>query len=108
VVAGAYVQSNGELSDYTSAGESLNASLTCWPTCTAPGDESRSLPGLLVAGTRSGTLVRMNGTSVAVPQIARALLASRVQNIVVPPLPSNAPVAGMPAARGGSRRLVYP
>ena len=36
-------------------------------------DERLGLPGILASGTRSGTLVRMNGTSVAAPQVARAL-----------------------------------
>jgi hypothetical protein len=50
-----------------------------WPHYVAAADESDSLPGLLVAGTRSGIRVRMNGTSVAAPQVARCLLNEAVQ-----------------------------
>ena len=39
----------------------------------ARGDRSRALPGVLAAGTRSGTRGRINGTSVAAPQITRHL-----------------------------------
>ncbi len=40
----------------------------------APSDETDALNGLLAASNRSDTLVRMNGTSVAAPQVARQLL----------------------------------
>lgn len=43
------------------------------PDIAAPCDESPSMPGLLAAGTRSGTRVRMNGTSVAAPWVTRRL-----------------------------------
>lgn len=77
MVVGAYVQSDQGLSRYTAAGPTYNnarEAVRIWPDCVAPADESYSLPGILAAGTRSGVLVRMNGTSVAAPQIARALI----------------------------------
>jgi Subtilase family len=40
----------------------------------ASSDYSLGLHGVLAAGNRSGTTVRMDGTSVAAPQVARALL----------------------------------
>jgi hypothetical protein len=40
----------------------------------APSDYSLGLHGVLSAGNRSGTTARMDGTSVAAPQVARALL----------------------------------
>ncbi len=40
----------------------------------APSDYSLGLHGVLAAGNRSGTTARMDGTSVAAPQVARALL----------------------------------
>jgi hypothetical protein len=44
----------------------------------APSDYSLGLHGILAAGSRSGTLARMDGTSVAAPQVARALLNALV------------------------------
>lgn len=75
---------NFEFSRYTSAGPSRNplrrtdgaTDPRCrpWPDLVAPADESRSLPGILAAGTRSGVRVRMNGTSVAAPRVTRQLI----------------------------------
>ena len=78
VVVGAMVGSTGRFSDYSAAGPTLNATRPQenWPNWLAPGDESETLGGLLAAGTRSGRLVRMNGTSVAAPQVTRHLINS--------------------------------
>ncbi|CAH1665847.1 conserved hypothetical protein [Hyphomicrobiales bacterium] len=38
----------------------------------APADASSALEGVLAGGTRSGAVVRMSGTSMAAPQVARA------------------------------------
>src|SRR5271166_5506697 len=43
------------------------------PDAIVPTDDSRVHSGLLAAGSRSGSVVAMNGTSVAAPQIARAV-----------------------------------
>ncbi len=45
------------------------------PDIAAPSDRSRALPGVIAAGSRSGTRVPLGGTSVAVPQAVRALAA---------------------------------
>ncbi len=37
-------------------------------------ERSKVLPGIIAAGTRSGTRVAVNGTSVAAPQVLRRLL----------------------------------
>ncbi|MEM9762482.1 MAG: hypothetical protein AAF968_08245 [Pseudomonadota bacterium] len=42
-------------------------------TAAAPSDRSRLLSGVFAAGTLSGTTVAMNGTSVAAPQLSRAI-----------------------------------
>ncbi|MEM7497732.1 MAG: hypothetical protein AAF371_07040 [Pseudomonadota bacterium] len=42
-------------------------------TAAAPCDRSRTLSGILAAGTMSGSCIAMNGTSVAAPQFARAI-----------------------------------
>jgi len=44
------------------------------PTTVAAGDETRVLPGVSAAGSRSGQLVRLAGTSAAAPQIAREMI----------------------------------
>ncbi|MBC5763374.1 hypothetical protein [Ramlibacter albus] len=41
------------------------------PSAQAPSDENAQLPGVNAAGSRSGALVRMVGTSAASPQVAR-------------------------------------
>jgi hypothetical protein len=43
------------------------------PDFAAIADEDRAYPGVMAAGTRSGSVVVLNGTSVAAPQIARRL-----------------------------------
>jgi hypothetical protein len=43
------------------------------PDLAAVTDASPSLPGILGTGTYSGSVVRLNGTSVAAPQAVRAL-----------------------------------
>jgi hypothetical protein len=57
------------------------------PDFAYPTDESRVLPGLLAAGNRSGTVMRLSGTSIAAPQYARALAATPVGNFPAPPGP---------------------
>lgn len=90
-----------DLSNYSAAGPSFNTARTRpWPDYLAPSDESASLNGVLAAGTRSGVLVRMNGTSVAAPQVARQLMngwhaAPAPRRAVVP-----APVGDIRDARG--------
>ena len=80
LVVGACMVQGGEFSfsRYSSAGPSRNPQRTgsngYWPDLVALGDESRSMPGILGAGTRSGISVRMNGTSVAAPQLAKKLI----------------------------------
>jgi hypothetical protein len=43
------------------------------PDLVARGDHSLAQPGILAAGTRSGSVVCLNGTSVAAPAVTRAL-----------------------------------
>lgn len=44
------------------------------PTLVAPGDDGVMLPGQRAAAVVSGSVTRMSGTSMAAPQVARALL----------------------------------
>jgi Subtilase family len=64
----------------------------------APSEESNSSHGIIGCGVRSGTYFKMGGTSVASPQIARAIANSLVD---VAPLPAvNPPVRGIPERIG--------
>jgi hypothetical protein len=94
VIAGACLADTRaiELSRYSSAGETRNKLRVHWPDLVGTSDASRTLPGVRAAGTRAGTSVRMNGTSVAAPQVARALIEAF--------LPYQPPTSG---ARGPSR-----
>lgn len=80
VVVGACLKAEDrfEPSRYSSSGPTRNRLRESWPDLVAPADESAALPGVPAAGTRSGTTVRMNGTSVAAPQVARQLLTRSV------------------------------
>jgi hypothetical protein len=73
-VIGGFVATTGEPAGYSSAG-SLPGGMgqAGIVSFSAPCDSSRMLGGIVAAGTRSGALFRMSGTSVAAPQIARAL-----------------------------------
>jgi hypothetical protein len=44
------------------------------PTLAAPGDDGVMLAGRRAAGVLSGSVVRLSGTSVAAPEVARVLL----------------------------------
>lgn len=71
------------------------------PDLLAPSDDSIACNGILSAGTRSGSVVAMNGTSVAAPQFAR-WLADQIaagRPVVTPPAPiSSPPLVSPPTA----------
>ncbi|PJI84443.1 subtilase family protein [Yoonia maricola] len=76
LVIGALVQSNGKMSDYSAAGpitppRGEPVAYRDGPDASARGDDSPVLLGVLSAGSRSGSMVRLNGTSVAAPRVAR-------------------------------------
>ncbi|HEX4894332.1 MAG TPA: S8 family serine peptidase, partial [Hyphomicrobiaceae bacterium] len=93
IVMGGYVLSTGRAADYSSSGPTSGT--RTGPDALAMSDRTPVLGGVLAAGTRSGSRVAMNGTSVAVPSvtrmIARELAAGRagdrtfVQNAAEPP-----------------------
>lgn len=75
VLAG-YVEAGGRLAGYSAAGPISTAFNALSPTRTGPdaaqvSDDTPVLRGVLSAGSRSGSLVALNGTSVAAPQAAR-------------------------------------
>lgn len=69
MVAAGYRYSDKKHVRYSSAGPTRAA--TAGPDCAAVTSLSPSLPGLLAAGTRGASVVRLIGTSTAAPQLAR-------------------------------------
>ena len=69
LVAAGYRHSDRKHVRYSSAGPSRGSAVG--PDCAAVTDQSRSLPGILAAGTRGASVVRLIGTSTAAPQLAR-------------------------------------
>ena len=76
IVVGAYLRSDKAVSEYSGAGGRATSDGTSpirSPDVSAVGDESPVHRNLLAAGTRSGSVVTMNGTSVAAPQVTRLI-----------------------------------
>jgi len=68
VVGAAEASEHYPPADYTASGPTQ---LRAGPDCSAIADDGDAHRGVLAAGTLSGTVVAMNGTSVAAPRIAR-------------------------------------
>lgn len=76
--AGGYIGNSCEVARYSAGGPKINAgAMDKAPDLLMTSEDSLALPGILAAGSRSGSVVWMNGTSVAAPQLAR-----RVANLV--------------------------
>lgn len=88
LVAAGYRYSDHKHVRYSSAGPSRGPRVG--PDCAAVTDQSRSLPGLLAAGTRGASVVRLVGTSAAAPQLAR-WAAQREPPSRTDPLPTPRP-----------------
>jgi hypothetical protein len=67
-VVGGFVRKSRMPAEYSAGGPVAHR---CGPNVSAVSDESRVLRGVLAAGTRSGSVVALNGTSVAAPQATR-------------------------------------
>lgn len=75
------------LTRYSAAGSEDPAwTNTAAPALSAVGEASHGLPGVLGSGVLTGSTSRLGGTSVAAPQVARALLNA----LVADPAPANA------------------
>lgn len=75
-VAGYTLRPREKGSTYSSSGPHPNElSARAVPLFSAAADESRAMQGIRGAGTRSGSVVRLAGTSYASPQVARRLAA---------------------------------
>jgi hypothetical protein len=72
IVMGGYLGRERVLAKYSAAG-STTVQPPRRPDAATVSDDSRVHGGVLAAGTRSGSVVAMNGTSVAGPQIARRI-----------------------------------
>jgi hypothetical protein len=70
IVIGGFLRKEVVVAEYSSSGPVTNPYR---PDALAVTEDSRVHAGLLAAGSRSGSVVAMNGTSVAAPQIARAI-----------------------------------
>jgi hypothetical protein len=86
VVIGGYVRSTRKAAKYSASGPTTKSLSTSkpprpGPDALAPSDDSPAHPGVLGAGARSGGAVAMNGTSVAVPLVARWLADQRASGI---------------------------
>jgi hypothetical protein len=71
VVVAGYRRSDGQPAIYSSAGPTTSGRRG--PDLAAPCEESPSHRGVLAAGTYSGSVATLNGTSVAAPQVTRLL-----------------------------------
>ena len=73
---------------YSSSGPQSESPPGRRPDWALPTDESHFLPGLLAGGVRSGSAIRLVGTSTAAPQLARKIANGEV-NEPPPPDPPN-------------------
>lgn len=72
IIIGGYRSKEGKPAPYSAGGPVASADRS-GPDALAVSDRSHVLTGVFAAGTRSGSVVAMNGTSVAAPQIARLI-----------------------------------
>ncbi|MEM8755106.1 MAG: S8 family serine peptidase, partial [Pseudomonadota bacterium] len=112
IVVGAYRWRDQSMSNYSGAAADGIRN----PDLAAPADRSRVMGGVPAAAGRSGSVAALNGTSVAAPQVARALaLALRDGPVSLPQfMAANAPPPAHPGpdpvvdARRGRGALLTP
>ena len=92
LVAAGYRFSDKKHVHYSSAGPTRG--LAVGPTCAAVTDQCRSLPGVLAAGTRGGSVARLIGTSTAAPQLARWVTNGKPPPGPIPGLPADPQLKG--------------
>ena len=71
IVVGGYRSSDGAAGLYSARGPDAPSGQFAGPDAIAVSERSVTRRGVLAAGTRSGSTVAMNGTSVAAPQVTR-------------------------------------
>jgi hypothetical protein len=87
IIVGGYVRKNAKPAEYSAGGPVADRWPRRGPDAIAVSDESRVLRGVLAAGTRSGSVVALNGTSVAAPQVTRDIADALRWNGNGPPPP---------------------
>ena len=83
VVIAGYRGSDKAMANYSSSGGEISAA--------GVSEDSVTCHGILAAGSRSGSTVAMNGTSVAAPQLTRRLAEHLAANPPSPPSPDSRP-----------------
>jgi hypothetical protein len=86
VVSGCYGDT-GRATEYGAAGPSRPPGAAAGPgdvRNAVVSDDSTALRGVLAAGTRTGSVARLSGTSVAAPQVARFLAIQSLLQVPVP------------------------
>jgi hypothetical protein len=119
IVIGGFRRSDYAASRYSGAGPIVYPPgiIAPWrdgPDATAVSDDSAALHGILAAGTRTGSVCAMDGTSVAAPQITRLIadlmtagLASD-RTAVKTIASAGDPAPPLPSQRGGAGRVELP
>jgi hypothetical protein len=75
IVVGACYELSDDPTNYSPASmPTLCDGRVQWPDLLAPGDTCEAMSGIPAAGATSGLTVRLNGTSVAAPQVSRAIM----------------------------------
>lgn len=85
IVVGGYRHRSGKMSLYSGAASDVMRQ----PDFATVADTSNVLPGILAAGTRSGSVSALNGTSVAAPQMTRRLASGFVSGTIMDPALAN-------------------
>jgi len=86
VVSGFYGDT-GRATEYGGAGRLRSAKSAAGPgdvQRSVISDDSTALRGVLAAGTRSGSIARLSGTSMAAPQVARAIALQHLTELPAP------------------------
>jgi len=100
-MAAGYRLSDGLPARYSSSGPARGSRLG--PDFAYPTEVSRMVHGISEAGTRSGTVVNLSGTSAAAPQYARDSAKATYPNRQTPPDPTDSPKPIDPRLGGGKR-----
>lgn len=100
-MAAGYRLSDGLPARYSSSGPTRDSRLG--PDFAYPTEVSRMVHGIPAAGTRSGTVVNLSGTSTAAPQYARDLVKATDPIRQEPPPPPDPPKPIDPRFGGGKR-----
>ena len=119
IVIGGFRRSDYKASRYSGAGPvidppSIGGPWRDGPDATAVSDDTPALYGVLAAGTRTGSICAMNGSSVAAPQITRLIAELMTAGIAsertavqgIAKLADPAPP--LPPERGGAGRIPMP